>query len=85
MDAMACPAAVRFKIQGQAYVIDPIALCAANMRKDMEFGIGATSSSVLSRRPRERPSGTRQPLNFILENNTFRKVLGPGSGAGAAW
>ena len=31
-----------------------------------------------------RPSGTQQPLNFVLETNTFRKVPGPGSGAGAA-
>ena len=75
---------VRFRIRRLAYGIEPIALCAAKTRKDMRSGIGAASSSLLSRRTRERPSGTQQPLNFVLENNTFRKVLGPSSMAGAA-
>ncbi|MBO6757315.1 MAG: hypothetical protein JJ902_13375 [Roseibium sp.] len=85
MDAMVAPTAVRFKIWGQAYVIEPIALSAAKTEKDMEPGIGSTSDSMPSRRPRERPSGNQQPPYFALENSTFRNVLGPGSAAGAAY
>ncbi|MBO6756709.1 MAG: hypothetical protein JJ902_10320 [Roseibium sp.] len=69
---------------GAAYVIDPIALCAFKTRMDMRSGMSVTGYSMPSRRPRERPSGNQQPLNFVLENSTFRNVLGPGSVAGAA-
>ena len=85
MDARDRPTAVRFKIQVPAYVIEPFALCAAKTRKDMRFVMSAACYLVPSRRPRERPSGNQQPPHFVMKNNTFRKVLGPGSVAGAAW